>query len=152
MGKSFVMTLRVPEEVREGLTRLATRFGHKPAQMGARLLEEALRRRDFTLIDLRETAGGRVAFLRGSRLTVCWVVQSIRDGLRAEQFAQDFDISVAHVRAALAYAESFPEEIAAEAEHAAGNRRWIETQDLAARIGRLPASPTKPTAKRKTRR
>jgi uncharacterized protein (DUF433 family) len=152
MGKSSVMTLRVPEEVRQGLTRLAARFGHKPAQMAARLLEEGLRRRDFPLIDLRDTAGGRVAYLRGSRLTVCWVAQSIRDGLSAGQFAQDFDVSVAHVRAALAYAEAFPDEIAAEAEHAAANWRWIETQDRVARAGGLPAIPSRPAAKRKTRR
>ncbi len=145
------MTLRVPTEVRQGLTRLAARFGHKPAKMGARLLEEGLRRRDFPLIDLRDTAAGRVAYLRGSRLTVYWVVQTIQGGLSAEQFAHDFGISLAQVRAALAYAESFPAEIAAEAEHAAANRRWIETQDLAARPAGLRITTTNATAKRKPR-
>jgi uncharacterized protein (DUF433 family) len=152
MSKSSVMTLRVPEAVRQGLNRLAARFGHKPAQMGARLLEEGLRRRDFPLIDLRDTVAGRVAYLRGSRLTVVWVTQCLRQGLSAEQFAQDFEVSMAQVRAALAYAESFADEIAAEAEHAAANRRWIETQDLAARAGGWPTRTTQPAAKRKARR
>jgi len=152
MGKSSVMTLRVPEEVRLGLTRLAARFGHKPAQMGARLLEEGLRRRDFPLIDLRDTAAGRVAYLRGSRLTVCWVAQSIKDGLSAKQFAHDFGVSVAQVRAALAYAARFPDEIAAEAEHAAANRRWIETEDLAARAGGPPTIAANASDKGRARR
>jgi len=152
MSKTAVMTLRVPAEVRQGLARLAARFGHKPAQMGARLLEEGLRRRDFPLIDLRDTAAGRVAYLRGSRLTVSWVVEAIRGGVRAEQFARDFDVPLTHVRAALAYAESFPEEIAAAAEHVAANRDWIGKQDAAARAGRPTAAAANPRAKRKARR
>jgi uncharacterized protein (DUF433 family) len=120
--------------------------------MGARLLEEGLRRREFPLIDLRDTAAGRVAYLRGSRLTVCWVAQIIQDGLSAKQFARDFGVSLAQVRAALAYAASFPAEIAAEAEHATVNRRWIEAEDLAARAGGSPSTTTNATAKRRARR
>jgi uncharacterized protein (DUF433 family) len=147
MNKTVVMTLRVPENVRRGLTRLAARFGHKPAQMGARLLEEGLRRRDFPLVDLRDTAAGRVAYLRGTRLTVAWVVQAIQEGLAPQKFARDFGVSVAQVRSALAYAQAFPEEMAAEADHAAANRVWIEQQDAAWRLGRPPSALRKPKAR-----
>jgi uncharacterized protein (DUF433 family) len=136
MGKTSVMTLRLPEQVRRDLVRLALRFGHKPAQMGARLVEEALRRREFPLIDLRETAAGRVAYVKGTRFTVSWVVQAIRTGMTAEGFARDFDVGLNQVRGAIAYAETFPEEIDAEACHAEANRHWIEKQDGAWRAGR----------------
>lgn len=145
------MTLRVPEEVRQGLVRLAARFGHKPAQVGARLLEEGLRRRDFPLIDLRDTAGGRVAYLRGTRFTVSWVVQALRKGLGAERFAHRFDVPLAHVRAALAYAETFQDEIDAAADHEAANRRWIQKQDAATRPKRVPSGAIRLRPKPKRR-
>jgi uncharacterized protein (DUF433 family) len=149
MSKTFVMTLRLPEEVGQGLVRLAARFGHKPAQIGARLVEEGLRHRDFPLIELRETTAGRIAYVKGTRFTVLWVAQAIGEGLSAEQFAQDFDLSPAQVRAALAYAKAFPKEIDAEAEHAAANQRWIEQQDAAWRTGYQPVREAKSQAKRK---
>jgi len=152
MSKSYVMTLRLPEEVGQGLVRLAARFGHKPARIGARLVEEGLRHRDFPLIELRETVAGRIAYLKGTRFTVQWVTQTIRDGLSAEQFARDFDVAPAQVQAALAYAQAFPEEIAADAEHAAANRRWMEQQDAAWHAGHPPMHAAKAPAKQKARR
>jgi uncharacterized protein (DUF433 family) len=85
-------------------------------------------RRDFPLIDLRDTAGGRIAYLKGTRLTVAWVIEMTHDGATAEQLLRDVE-SVSHVRAALAYAAAFPKEIDADLEHSAANRRWIERQE-----------------------
>ena len=136
MSKSSIMTLRLPTEVRRGVERLAARAGHKPAQMGARLLEEALRRRDYPQIDLRETAAGRVAYLAGTRLAVHWVAQRIRDAKGLDRFARDYDLPIARVRAALAYAQSFPAEMERDLEEAEANRSWIEAQDTAWRMDR----------------
>jgi len=152
MSKTFVMTLRLPEEVGQGLVRLAARFGHKPAQIGARLVEEGLRHRDFPLIELRETAGGRIAYAKGTRFTVQWIAQAIEEGLKPEQFAQDFDLSHAQVRAALAYARAFPEEIAADAERVEANRRWLGQQEAAWQIEHQPARGAKSRARRQTPR
>jgi uncharacterized protein (DUF433 family) len=135
MSKSSIMTLRLPVEVRRGVDRLAARLGHKPAQIGARLIEEGLRRRDFPQIDLRETAAGRVAYLSGTRLAVYWVVQRIRAGMGPEQFAREHEVPVARVRAALAYAEAFAEEIQRDIEEEHANARWVESQDAAWRSG-----------------
>ena len=129
------MTLRLPLEVRRGVERLAARLGHKPAQIGARLIEEGLRRRDFPQIDLRETAAGRVAYLSGTRLAVYWVVQRIRGGMGPEQFAREHGVPVARVRAALAYAEAFAQEIQRDIEEEEANARWVELQDAAWRSG-----------------
>jgi uncharacterized protein (DUF433 family) len=128
MSKNIVMTLRLPSEVARGVERLASRFGHKPAQLGARLVEEGLRRRDHPQIDLRETAGGRVAYLAGTRLAVYWVVQALRGGTSPEQLAAEYELPAQRVRAALAYAKAFPEEVAADGDHAEANRQWVEQQ------------------------
>lgn len=131
MSKSSIMTLRLPSEVRRGVERLAARLGHKPAQIGARLIEEGLRRRDFPQIDLRETAAGRVAYLSGTRLAVYWVVEQIRGGIGVDDFARQHEIPAARVRAALAYAEAFSREIRRDLEEEQANRRWVELQDAA---------------------
>src|SRR2546427_11725660 len=102
MSKTSIMTLRLPAGVRRGVERLAAKLGHKPAQTGARLIEEGLRRRDFPQVDLRDTAAGRVAYLRGTRLAVYWVVQLVHGGMSAAQVANEFAVSPAQVNAALA--------------------------------------------------
>lgn len=129
MGKTSVMTLRVPSEVRRGLERLAVRLGHKPAQIGARLVEEGLRRREFPEIDLRDTAAGRVAYLKGTRLAVYWIVQRVRSGMRIEQVARGLDLSPAQVNSALIYARAYASEIERDIEEAEANRKWLELQD-----------------------
>ncbi len=150
MRNTSVLTLRLAAEVQRGVERLAARLGHKPAQMGARLIEEGLRRRDFPQVDLRETAAGRVAYLAGTRLAVYWVVQRIRGGMNAEEFAREHEVPVARVRTALAYAEAFPEEIRRDLEEVEMNRRWVELQDRVWRSGDPSAKTGK--VERKSRR
>src|SRR6266567_5881072 len=103
MDKTSIMTLRVPITVRRALERLAAQLGYKPAYLGARLVEEGLRRRHFPQIDLRDTAAGRVAYLKGTRLAVYWIIERIRTGLSAERGARDLDITPIQVSAALTY-------------------------------------------------
>lgn len=133
MNESAVMTLRLPKGVKRSVERLAARFGHKPAQLGVRLIEEGLRRRDFPQIDLRETASGRVAYLGGTRFAVYWVAGMVPDKVTAEDFAKEYELPVERVRAALAYAEEFADEIESDRAHAEANHKWIERQDAAAR-------------------
>jgi len=127
--------LRIPVGARRALERLAAQLGYKPAHLGARLVEEGLRRRQFPQIELRDTAAGRVAYLRGSRLAVYWIVERVRKGMSAAQVAGQFDICLAHVQAALAYAEAFPAEIELDLEEADANRRWLKLQDSAWQAG-----------------
>src|SRR5438045_2914718 len=118
MSQTVVMTLRLPPEVARSIERLANRFGHKPAQLGARLIEEGLRRRDHPQIELRDTAAGRVAYLAGTRLAVYWIKQRMDEGASGKQFAKTYRLPVASIRAALAYAETFPDEILSDLEEA----------------------------------
>src|SRR5262245_34281429 len=129
------MTLRVPVGVRRGLQRLAAQLGYKPAYLGARLVDEGVRRRHYPQIELRETAGGRVAYVKGTRIGVYWVVQQIRSGQGAERVAQDLNIPTSQVNAALAYAAAFPGEIEFDIDEADANRRWVEEQEMAWRAG-----------------
>lgn len=132
-------------DVKRGVERLAARFGHKPAQIGARLIEEGLRRRDFPQVDLRETAAGRVAYLGGTRFAVYWVADLVPEEMTPEDFASEYDVPLERVRAALAYAEAFPDEMASDRAQSEANLKWIMDQDAAARK-RKPASPEAKTA------
>src|ERR1700761_2086464 len=104
MSETAVMTLRLPKGVKRGVERLAARFGHKPAHLGARLIEEGLRRRDFPQIDLRETAAGRVAYVAGTRLAVHWIAGMVPKKMNVETFCREYGLAPERVRAALAYA------------------------------------------------
>ena len=146
MNKTTIMTLRVPVAVRRSLERLAGQLGYKPAHLGSRLVEEGLRRRHFPHIDLRETAAGRAAYLKGTRLAVYWIVQRVRQGMSAESVARAFDIAPAYVTSALAYAEAFPAEIELDIEEAAANSRWIELQESAWQAGH-PDAKIRPRVK-----
>ncbi len=134
MSDKAVITLRLPKGIKRDVERLAARFGHKPAQLGARLIEEGLRRRHFPQIDLRETSSGRVAFLAGTRLAVHWIVEMVPRKLSVETFAHEYGQAAERIRAALAYAKAFPEEIESDHAHAQANRKWIEATDAASRI------------------
>lgn len=123
------MTLRLPIEVARGVERLASRFGHKPAQLGVRLVEEGLRRRSHPQIDLRDTAAGRVAYIGGTRFAVYWAARAIQAGQTPEQFAKQYALPVERVRAALAYARAFPQEIEADNLQADANQKWLEEQE-----------------------
>jgi uncharacterized protein (DUF433 family) len=125
MSKTTVMTLRLPLKVARGVKRLASRYGHKPAQLGMRFVEEGLRRRDYPQIDLRETSGGRVAYLGGTRFAVYWILAAIEAGATPEDLASEYELPLERMRMALTYAAAFPEEIKADTEHAQANREWL---------------------------
>jgi uncharacterized protein (DUF433 family) len=133
MSETAVMTLRLPKGVKRGVERLAARFGHKPAQLGARLIEEGLRRRDFPQIDLRETTAGRVAYIAGTRFAVHWIVEMVPKKVSMETFCHEYGLTADRVRAALAYAQAFPKEIESDKTHMEANRHWIQAADMAAR-------------------
>lgn len=138
MSKSSVMTLRLPSDVRRAVERLAAQQGHKPAQVGARLVEEGVRRRHYPQIELRDTAAGRVAYIKGTRLAVYWIAERVRGGMGADQASREFGISPTQVTAALAYGKAYPEEIETEIEEARANQAWLEAQDSAWRAGHSP--------------
>ncbi|HXP59462.1 MAG TPA: hypothetical protein VN829_03170, partial [Dongiaceae bacterium] len=78
MSKTYVMTVRLPEDLGLSVKRYSAQTGHKPAKVGALAVDEFLRRQSFPLIDFRESAVGRVAYVKGTRLAVYWLADAVK--------------------------------------------------------------------------
>src|SRR5271165_2184264 len=111
--RPVVVSMRLPAESGNRLKRMANRHGWTPSDASARLVEEGLRRSEFAFIDFRDSSVGRQACIQGSTLAV-WeimlLVRSYRGNIPA--VAKHLRWPEAKVRAAVNYAEVFPEEIA----------------------------------------
>ena len=110
--RSTVLSMRLSLESGKRLKRMANRHGWTPSDTSARLVEEGLRRSEFAFIDFRDSWAGRQAYMQGSTLAV-WeimlLVRSYRGKVAA--VAKHLKWPEAKVRAAVNYAEMFPEEI-----------------------------------------
>ncbi len=111
-SRSIVVSMRLPPESGERLKRIANRHGWTASDASARLVEEGLRRAEFAFIDFRDSAAGRQACVQGSTLAV-WEVLLLVRGYRGKlpAVAQHLRWPEAKVRAAVHYAQAFPEEI-----------------------------------------
>jgi uncharacterized protein (DUF433 family) len=109
-----VVSLRLRDDQVERLQRAARRLGRTASEAAALLLEEALRQRDFTFIEFRDSPVGRQAYLKGMRLAV-WQVVSVTRSLGGDtaRAAAHLELPPVQVAAALRYAEAFPQEIEA---------------------------------------
>lgn len=112
LRRSTVFSMRLPEESARRLKRIANRHGWTPSEAGARLVEEGLRRSEFAFVDFRDSAAGRQACIQGSSLAV-WEVILLLRGYKGQvsAVARHLRWPEARVRAAVHYAEAFPEEI-----------------------------------------
>jgi hypothetical protein len=111
--RSVVVSMRLPAESGKRLKRLAKRHGWTPSDASARLVEEGLRRSEFAFIDFRDSAVGRQAYVQGSSLAVWEVILLVRSfKTDVQAAARHLEWPEARVRAAMHYAEAFPEEIA----------------------------------------
>jgi hypothetical protein len=108
----MVVSMRLPIESGRRLKSMASRHGWTASDASARLVEEGLRRSEFAFIDFRDSPVGRQAFLQGSTLAV-WetilLVRSYNGDVAAS--AKHLRWPEAKIRAAVHYAEAFPEEI-----------------------------------------
>ncbi|MFZ0285744.1 MAG: hypothetical protein WAL32_10995 [Terriglobales bacterium] len=111
-ARSVVLSMRLPTESGKRLRRMANRHGWTPSDTSARLVEEGLRRSEFAFIDFRDSPAGRQAYVQGSTLAVWEVMLLVRSYKnRIAAVAQHLRWPEAKVRAAVNYAEAFPEEI-----------------------------------------
>ena len=111
-GDSMVISMRLPTQSGKRLKRMATRHGWTASDTSAKLVEEGLRRADFALIDFRDSPVGRQACLQGSSLAV-WEVMLVAREYQNEvaKVARHLGWPEAKVRAAMNYAQAFPDEI-----------------------------------------
>jgi len=106
--------MRLPAESGRRLKRMASRHGWTASDASARLVEEGLRRSEFAFIDFRDSTAGRQAFMQGGSLAVwelAMLLRAYKNDVAA--VARHLGWPEAKVRAAVHYAEAFPEEIAA---------------------------------------
>lgn len=109
---STVISMRLPAESGKRLRRMASRHGWTASDASARLVEEGLRRSEFAFIDFRDSTAGRQACIQGTSLAVWEVmllVRSHKDDIAAA--ARHLRWAEAKVKAAVNYAEEFPDEI-----------------------------------------
>jgi uncharacterized protein (DUF433 family) len=108
----MVISMRLPVASGKRLKRMANRHGWTPSDASARLVEEGLRRSEFAFIDFRDSPAGRQACIQGSTLAV-WEVMLLVRSYKTDPsaVARHLRWPEAKVRAAINYAEAFPEEI-----------------------------------------
>jgi hypothetical protein len=110
--RSMVLSMRLSVESGRRLKRIANRHGWTPSDASARLVEEGLRRSEFAFLDFRDSPVGRQAYLQGSTLAVWEVFFLLRSySGNVAAVAKHLRWAEAKVRAAVNYAEAFPEEI-----------------------------------------
>ncbi len=119
---SRALSLRLKDGQFEHLRHEALRENRTPAEMAVILLEEALRMREHGTIEFRDSPAGRQAYLRGTRIAV-WHLALIADdyGGDSAAVAAHLDIPEGQVKAALAYAKEYREEVDA----AIADNNWV---------------------------
>jgi hypothetical protein len=123
------ISLRVAEDVKLDLERIAHRFGTSPATLGADFVTQGVRTTQHPSIEFRQTPAGRMAYVRGVRLPVWLAVETVEDCRGdVEKAARLLRLPHLLLQAALVYAKAFPAEIAADRE--AGRRPLGELDSL----------------------
>jgi len=123
------ISLRVAEEVKLDLEQIARRFGTTAATLGADFVTQGVRATKHPSIELRQTPIGRMAYIRGVRVPVWLAVETLEDcDGNAKKAGRLLRLPVLLFKAALAYAQAFPVEIAAD--RAAGRQSAEDLERL----------------------
>ncbi len=114
MTKDESVTLRLTKPERADLDAAATLTGQPPGTLAAIYVKEGVKRSRFPAIEFRDGSPGRVAYVSGTRWPVWMVVDLVKDldGNTAKA-AKRLEKPEPVVKMALAYADAYPEEIAA---------------------------------------
>jgi uncharacterized protein (DUF433 family) len=106
-------SLRVPEDVREAIEEIMRCTGRDFSSIAKEMLAEAVKMRRIPGIVFADGPTGRRARIAGTGIDVYSLIRDYRDmGEDWESLRQAFHwLSEHQLRAALAYAEAYPEEI-----------------------------------------
>lgn len=112
--KDRPLSLRMTKTERQELEATANSVGSKAGPLAQAFVREGVRRARFPAIEFRDGSPGRVAYLSGTRWPVWMIVQVAEEcqGKLAE-VVKAVHRPEALIRMALAYAESYPDEIRA---------------------------------------
>jgi uncharacterized protein (DUF433 family) len=111
--KARSITLCIPEAVCSAIEDSARRTGRSFADVAKEMLAEAVKLRQVPGILFADGTSGRVARVAGTGLDVWEIISGFRAvGENWERLSASYDwLSEQQLRAALAYAEAYPEEI-----------------------------------------
>lgn len=128
--KSQAVSLRLPPDMRVEIEELTRRTGRDFSGVAKELLAEGLKMRRIPGIVFADSPSGRVARVAGSGVDVFEVIRDYRDlDGDVERLREAFHwLSERQIRAALAYASAYPEEIEARLE---AEERWTPEQTWA---------------------
>ena len=76
---SKVVSMRLQDEQAARLEQYARTLGKSPGEVSAMFVEDGLREEEFAFIEFRYSPIARQAYLKGSRLTVWWVILTARE-------------------------------------------------------------------------
>jgi uncharacterized protein (DUF433 family) len=121
MAASKTLSVRLPAGRGDVLRREARRRGRSLSELGALFIDERLREAEFAHVEFRDSAAGRQACVRGTRVAVWQVMWLLRAGQEdVAATAAHLGWPVERVEAAVKHAQAHPQEIAdALAGHAA---------------------------------
>jgi uncharacterized protein (DUF433 family) len=107
------VSLRIPDEVRAAIEETAKRTKRGFSSIANEMLEEAVRMRRIPGIVFADEGDHRAVRVAGTGLEVWEIIRTYRDaGESLEVLREAFDwLSDHQLRAAVAYAEAYPEEI-----------------------------------------
>jgi uncharacterized protein (DUF433 family) len=111
------VTLRLPSDTRQRLSRRAERLGVPRATLAQRYIEEGIRADDHPLVRFVDRASGRQARLVGTRLDIWQVIETVRaHDNDVDAAAAELDKPRTLVEAAIRYYGEFTDEIDREIE------------------------------------
>ena len=113
MVKTQPVSLRIPEDVRAEIEATARRSGRDFSSVAKEMLAEAIKMRRIPGIVFADGTSGRVARVAGTGIEVFEIIRALRDMDNDwERLKEAFDwLSEQQLRAAVAYASAYPEEI-----------------------------------------
>ena len=109
------ISLRIPADVRVALVETARRSGRDFSSVANEMLREAVKMRRIPGITFADGPAGRRARVAGTGIDVFEIVRTCADlGKDRERLAEAYHwLTDQQLRAALAYAEAYPDEIEA---------------------------------------
>jgi uncharacterized protein (DUF433 family) len=108
---SATLSIRIPADTKRWLEKFSRSRGSL-SSAASLLIEEARRHEQFRAVEFRDSPLGRLAFVQGTRIAVYFLWMTARDyGFDAPQVAEHFGWPLWKVESALAYAETYRDEI-----------------------------------------
>ncbi len=111
---TVVQSCRIGKSAAALLARQARRRQLEVSSLSSLYLKEKALEEEFPGIGFRDAAGGREAYVLGHRVAVWEVVEVYREAKSISKTADHFGWPDYLVKCSLAYARTFPDEVAAQ--------------------------------------